>query len=37
LLLERAGFAEVTFYGSYNLEPFTAVSERMIAIATRAG
>ncbi|MGN6360831.1 MAG: class I SAM-dependent methyltransferase [Thermomicrobiales bacterium] len=36
LLLERAGFTGVTFYGSYDLEPFTAASERMIAIATRA-
>jgi SAM-dependent methyltransferase len=36
LLLERAGFADVTFYGSYDLEPFTAASERMIAIATRS-
>lgn len=35
LLLERAGYTDVTFYGSYDLEPFTAASERMIAVAVR--
>jgi hypothetical protein len=35
LLLDRAGFVDVTFYGSYDLDPFTAASERMIAVATR--
>ena len=35
LLLERAGFADVTFYGSYDLDQFTAASERMIAVAVR--
>lgn len=35
LLLERAGYADVTFYGSYDLEPFIAASERMIAVAVR--
>ena len=34
LLLERVGFAEVAFYGSYELEPFSAASDRMIAVAT---
>jgi SAM-dependent methyltransferase len=35
LLLVRAGFSDITFYGSYDLEPFTAASERMIAVAAR--
>ena len=35
LLLERAGFIDVTFYGTYDLEPFTAASDRMIAVAVR--
>ncbi len=35
LLLERAGFVDVTFYGTYDLEPFTAASDRMIAVAVR--
>ena len=35
LLLERAGFRDVTFYGSYDLDPFTAASDRMIAVAAR--
>ncbi len=35
LLLERAGFVEVNFYGTYDLLPFAAESERMIAIAMR--
>jgi SAM-dependent methyltransferase len=35
LLLERAGFTNINFYGSYDLEPFTSASERMIAVATR--
>ena len=35
LLLERAGFVDVTFYGSYDRDPFTAASDRMIAVATR--
>jgi SAM-dependent methyltransferase len=34
LLLERAGFADVAFYGSYDLDPFTSASDRMIAVAT---
>jgi len=37
LLLERVGFGEIAFYGSYNLEPFTAASDRMIAVATWPG
>lgn len=36
LLLERAGFADVQVFGSYDLDPFTAASERLIAVATRA-
>ena len=35
LLLARAGFADITFYGSYDLDPFTAASDRMIAVAVR--
>jgi SAM-dependent methyltransferase len=35
LLLERAGFSNVTFYGTYDLDPFTAASDRMIAVAVR--
>ena len=35
LLLERAGFTDIRLYGSYDLEPFDAGSERMIAVATR--
>ncbi len=35
LLLEREGFADINFYGSYDLDPFTSASERMIAVATR--
>lgn len=35
LLLERVGFTNVTFYGTYDLDPFTAVSDRMIAVAVR--
>lgn len=35
LLLERAGFGDITFYGSYDLDAFTSASERMIAVATR--
>ena len=35
LLLERAGFINVTFYGTYDLDPFTAASDRMIAVAVR--
>jgi len=34
LLLERVGFGEIAFYGSYDLDPFTAASDRMIAVAT---
>lgn len=34
LLLERVGFGDVNFYGSYDLDPFTAASDRMIAVAT---
>ena len=37
LLLERAGFGDVRLYGSYELDPFTAESERLIAVAARAG
>lgn len=37
LLLDQAGFAEINFYGSYDLDPFTAASERMIAVASRGG
>jgi SAM-dependent methyltransferase len=36
LLLAQVGFVDVTFYGSYDLEPFTAASERMIAVAARS-
>ena len=36
LLLERAGFADLRLYGSYELDPFTAESERMIAVAARS-
>jgi SAM-dependent methyltransferase len=35
LLLERAGFADIAFYGSYDLGPYTSASERMIAVAAR--
>jgi SAM-dependent methyltransferase len=35
LLLERVGYTDVAFYGSYDLEPFTAASDRMIAVAVR--
>jgi SAM-dependent methyltransferase len=35
LLLERVGYTAVAFYGSYDLEPFTAASDRMIAVAVR--
>ena len=35
LLLERAGFARLQLYGSYDLEPFDADSERMIVVAER--
>lgn len=35
LLLARAGFADVRLYGSYDLQPFTAASERLIAVAQR--
>ena len=35
LLLERAGFIDVTFYGTYDLDPFTGASDRMIAVAVR--
>ena len=37
LLLERAGFGDITFYGSYDLDPFTSASDRMIAVAARPG
>ena len=36
-LLERAGFTDITFYGSYDLDPFTSASERMIAVAAKPG
>lgn len=32
LLLERVGFVEIAFYGSYDLDPFSAASDRMIAV-----
>ena len=35
LLLERAGFGDLQLYGSYDLAPLTAASERMIAVAAR--
>lgn len=35
LLLLRAGFVDLRLYGSYDLDPFTAESERMIVVATR--
>ena len=34
LLLERVGFGEIACYGSYDLDPFTAASDRLIAVAT---
>lgn len=37
LLLERAGFGEIQIFGSYDLDPLTAASERMIAVAARGG
>ena len=36
LLLRQAGFIPETFYGSYDLAPFAAGSERLIAVAARA-
>ena len=36
LLLERADFDDLRFYGSYDLDPFTSESERMIAVAQRS-
>ena len=35
LLLERAGFAVEALYGSYDLTPFQAESERLIAVGVR--
>jgi SAM-dependent methyltransferase len=35
LLLRQAGFAPETFYGSYDLAPYAAGSERLIAVAAR--
>jgi SAM-dependent methyltransferase len=35
LLLQQAGFVPETFYGSYDLAPFAAGSERLIAVAAR--
>ncbi len=35
LLLARVGFTDIAFYGSYDLGPFTAASERMIVVAAR--
>lgn len=35
LLLGEAGFTDVRFYGSYDLEPFGADSERMLVTAVR--
>lgn len=35
LLLERAGYVDIAFQGSYDMAPFSAESERMIAIARR--
>jgi SAM-dependent methyltransferase len=37
LLLERAGFAVEALYGSYDLAPFASESERLIAVAVKAG
>jgi SAM-dependent methyltransferase len=36
LLLIQAGYSPEAFYGSYDLAPFSAVSERLIATAARA-
>ncbi len=33
LLLERAGFGVEALYGSYDLAPYTADSERLIVVA----
>ncbi len=33
LMLERAGFVEWKFYGSYELDPFNDASDRLIALA----
>lgn len=35
LLLREAGFTDLRFYGSYDLEPFGADSERMLVTAVR--
>jgi SAM-dependent methyltransferase len=35
LLLQQAGFAPEAFYGSYDLAPFAAGCERLIAVAAR--
>jgi SAM-dependent methyltransferase len=37
LLLLQTGFVPETFYGSYDLAPFAAGSERLIAVAARGG
>jgi len=36
LLLQQAGLIPETFYGSYDLAPYAAGSERLIAVAARA-
>ena len=36
LLLDKAGFALEQVYGSYDLDPFTSESDRMIFVARRA-
>ena len=37
LLLDKAGFTPEQVYGSYDLDPFTSESERMIFVARRRG
>ncbi len=37
LLLDKAGLVLEAMYGSYDLEPFTGESERLLAVAKRAG
>jgi hypothetical protein len=36
LLLQQADFEPEAFYGSYDLAPYMAGSERLIAVAARA-
>lgn len=35
LMLERTGYEEIVFYGSYDLDPFDDDSDRLIALARR--